>query len=136
MRRAVEGSILALVISVVIIILIMTLGNNEIVSLRQIASYEEFHNSIKSIINSIDYLVKTNSYNSFYEVEVVVPEGEKIVFDNSSNKIVWEGVINGSFEPDVSIKNYVEINESGRYNIRIFYNGNYTDYKEYVVVIG
>ncbi len=136
MRRAVEGSLLALVISIVIIVFIVSIGNEEISSLKEIASYEEFHSSINKIKSTIDYLVKTNSYNSFYEIELVVPKGEEIVFDNNSDKISWEGVINGSFDPKVDIKNYVEINEEGRYNIRIFYNENYTDYKEYVVVIG
>jgi hypothetical protein len=110
MKKSVTDYPIGLLISVLIIFLIVYYGSKEISAFLQLREYQEFSAQVMGIVDSMNYLKESNAMYSFLNVELSVPKGQNITFDDENDSIILQGYFNENIPTYNDLTNYIEIN--------------------------
>jgi hypothetical protein len=121
MKKSVTDYPIGLLISVLIIFLIVYYGSKELSFFLQLRKYQEFGAQVIGIIDSMNYLKESNAMYSFMNIELSVPKGQNIIFDNNTDNITLLGYFNENISAHNDLINYLALNETLANNLILCY---------------
>jgi len=132
MKKAILDYSFSLLISIIIISFIVYIGFFELNSYNSIKDIQMLNKGIDELNNGFNYLISNGGVYGFLQTSITIPDNEIIIFDNISNNVSFYGVYNGTFDFNIDLLTYLELNQSGEYLITLCYSCNSS--KDYLVI--